>query len=133
MDIERFIKIESGAYLQDVSPHASLPDLLYTLPRQAHCAEVEASEIDLDTFFEHYWLPQRPVVIRNVKNVTNLPLLEMLDRHRGVAVGAKLSPDVEFEGVDSLLNWEMAGQQDVPKKVLQQLQSPDKVVVRAVS
>jgi len=139
-EIEMFLKIESEVYLQDlpVLAEVSPADELYSLSSDhslaaTQCAEVDATTMDFDTFFHNYWLPQKPVVIRNMMNVTNLQLLNILSKYKDVMVGAKLSPDIEFEGVDSLLHWEMAGEQDVPKKVLQQLQSPDMVVVRAVS
>jgi hypothetical protein len=135
--VERFILVETEAFMQKVfRDHALPPEVLYTLPPtghpQAQCASVDAKSMDFDTFLNDYWLPQKPVVIRNVKNFSDVNMLRILSQYRGVKVGAKLSPDVEFEGVDSLLRWGMAGEQDVPKQVLRQLQSPGMVVVRAV-
>ena len=134
--VEKFIKVESGAFIEDISGGIPVDDLLYSLSDgqpQPECPALDANSINLDTFLQEYWLPQKPVIIKNVKNFTELQLLGILSKYRDVNVGAKLSPDIEFEGVDNLLNWEMAGEQDVPKKVLRQMQSPDRVVVRAVS
>lgn len=145
-DVERFIKVQSGAFLQDIftdneslrskEVRTSLPEQLYTLSgdkSSSQCSEIDAASMDFTKFLHHHWLPQKPVVIKNVRNVSLLPLLHILSKYKDVTVGAKLSPEIEFEGVDSLLNWEMAGHQQVPAQVLRQMESPGLVVVRAVS
>lgn len=100
-------------------------------------------------FASEFWLPQRPVVIRNypIADITtpmetqngststvvnrNAATWKLLQSFGQKKVGVKLSPNNDFEGIDSLLNWKMAATQKVPRNILDQMQSPDLVVVRA--
>jgi hypothetical protein len=58
-------------------------------------------------------------------------MLALLAPFLNHTVGVKLSPSVEFEGVDRAQHWRMARTQRVPAAVLRQMQSPHLVVVRA--
>lgn len=115
-----------------------LPSLNFTLTdrytvqnKHQICDSVSAVDLTANTFLKEYFIPQRPVVIREAFLAPSLSsILEVLHLHRDVVVGAKLSPDDSFEGVEGLAAWQDSSSQHVPQYVLDQLQSPDKVVVR---
>ena len=117
---------------------------LFDISSDQTCDVVDAENFSLDDFNSNYWFSQKPVVI---KNFQSLPVSvrdlfsaflhsnefeEFEWNNDDLSVSVKLNPIIEFEGVDSVLNWEMASTQYIPPKVLNQLISPDLVVVRAV-
>ena len=81
--------------------------------------------------FLPFWLQQKPVVIENVPVINHNAILNALSNLKGHRMGVKLSPTRDFEGIDKLQNWAMSSSQYVPREVLDQMQSPDLVVVRA--
>eukprot|EP01041_Mallomonas_annulata_P007663 gene7664-15684_t len=122
---------------------------------EAVCARIHHSELTSDVFLSSFWFRQRPLIIEgfplpttSTGTTTSLDkdkdVLEVLQSYLDEEVGVKWSPSEEFEGVDLLHNWEGRGEgegngqgmgmghvQFVPEAVLRQLQSPDRVVVRA--
>lgn len=58
-------------------------------------------------------------------------ILDLLVHYSSSQVDAKLSSSDDFEGIDRLEHWEGSGAQQVPEVVMQQLESPELVVVRA--
>ena len=98
---------------------------LYYIPessidRPLVCPTIDYNHIlqNPDIFVSKYWLHQKPVIILNYPILTQYysreeAILELLMRYGGKKVGCKLSPDSDFEGVDSLLNWGMSATQKV--------------------
>jgi len=96
-------------------------------------------------FINQYWLPQKPVIITNYPVHTqssSSPSSKMLAHDMdGVLAallsvghkefGVKLSPSRDFEGIDDLLHWTTSSSQSVPRPILDQMVTPDQVVVRA--
>lgn len=103
------------------------------------CARIDFYDLNASHFAREYWFKQRPLVIENFPTrVTPQSLhsdrssiMNILQSFYHAKVGVKLSPSREFEGIDSLLHWGMSSSQFVPPTVLNQMQSPDLVVVRA--
>ena len=97
------------------------------------CRHIDYNELmtNPNVFIEEYWLPQRPVVIENYPVNISISSISHLLPFLNSRVGCKLSPSNDYEGIDNLLNWGMSSMQYVPRKVLDQMQSPDLVVVRA--
>ena len=85
-EVERFIKAEAELLIEDLL--MPLHHDLYALPKLPSCEDIDASKINFKTFLRKYWLPQKPVVIRNVRNVRNLSLLRILSTFKNVIVGA---------------------------------------------
>ena len=95
------------------------------------CSRINASEMTEELFLRSFWTPQRPVVVSKLFNPLPLDdLLSLLYDHGNDLVGTKLSPDENFEGIDLVSNWEGGVDQFIPQVVLDQLESPDLVVVR---
>lgn len=96
------------------------------------CDRIDISELNESTYLENYLTIQRPVVIENFLDLKNLSLLNLLSSHLNQKVGVKLSPSAEFEGIDDLSDWGTEYSRKIPDSIQSQLQSPNKVVVRAV-
>ena len=96
----------------------------------ASCSTIDYDDILLhpESFLASYWLHQKPVIISNypittsTKNNTHpntytcnidAQILQLLKNNGHNKVGCKLAPSNDFEGIDTLLNWGMAGTQQV--------------------
>lgn len=95
-----------------------------------HCDEIDMSVFTIRQFIFDYWIPQKPVILKNFV-ATNYEIVDLLSNYGHMKVGVKLSPSIEYEGIDKLSNWEKKSTQFVPNDVLRKLQSPELVVVRA--
>lgn len=94
------------------------------------CDRIKLSELTMEDMVSKYWLPQKPLIIENFLNPLNSTDIEAILRMNGnIRVGAKLSYSGEFEGIDDIQNWK-SSIQNIPLSILQQLESPDLVVVR---
>ena len=104
---------------------------MYRVSFNDTCDRIDISELNQSTFLEKYLTIQRPLVIENFLNKKNISLLHLLASHLQRKVGVKLSPSSEFEGIDDLSNWGTESSRRIPDFIQAQLQSPNKVVVRA--
>jgi hypothetical protein len=130
-DLERFVSTRIGFSLEKLFQLKSLSHFKITAQSRS-CDEVDYKNLNMGTFLSTYWVRQRPVVIKNFFSPPSHPALsDILRKHGHARVGAKLSPTTDFEGIDDLLNWEMAKSQYVPREILNQMESPHLVVVRA--
>ncbi|CAM9422558.1 unnamed protein product [Ectocarpus fasciculatus] len=95
------------------------------------CSRVSAEDLNASHFLKEYMIPQRPVVITEAFSAPPLEqIYNILQAHRHTRVGAKLSPNEDFEGIEELSAWQGGEAQRVPPHVLSRLQSPDLLVVR---
>lgn len=97
------------------------------------CDRINLNELNSNTslFYYEYWLKQKPLIIENINLVSSEDILDVLSKYLSTTVGVKLSPSVEYEGVEPLTQWKMSKDQYIPLEVLEQLESPEMVVVRA--
>lgn len=111
------------------------------------CTRIDYEQIKLhpELFINQYWLPQKPVIITNfpAKSVSKTSCTSSISTESVNSilgdilsvghkkVGVKLSPTRDFEGVDSLQHWSTSSTQVVPRPILDQMVTPDQVVVRA--
>jgi jumonji domain-containing protein 7 len=116
----------------------NLADNMFRVPHtesnriKRECSRIRYSDWRSNmSLFADFLLRQEPVIIEGVPVIHPSALAETLRPLHEHRVSVKLSPDREFEGIDSLVNWGMAGSQYVPREILDQMQSPDLVVVRA--
>ena len=111
--------------------------IAFTLPKlhrvssEAICDRIDISELKESTFLRNYLTLQRPLVIEKFIDFKNISILHLLSDHLKQKVGVKLSPSSEFEGIDDLIEWGTENSRRIPALIEAQLQSPDKVVVRA--
>jgi hypothetical protein len=105
----------------------------YAITPSALCDRINYSELTPEIFLSKYWLLQKPLVIEKFfQPKERVELEEIVQTHKNVRVGAKLSFGNEFEGVDEISNWEMSQVQFIPRNILEQLESPNLAVVRPV-
>jgi hypothetical protein len=126
-DIYMFVTNSIGISLESLNISTSQ----YQISTTDECQRMKFSDLSLEDMISKNWLFQKPLIIENFfesKNRSDLELI--LQMHRKVRVGAKLSHANEFEGIDDLKNWEMAQVQSIPRNILEQLESPELVVVR---
>jgi hypothetical protein len=103
----------------------------YHLSPGDECQRIKFSDLSLEDMISNHWLFQKPLIIEQFFEPKNRNELELiLQMHRKMRVGAKLSHAHEFEGVDHLQNWEMSQVQSIPRNILEQLESPELVIVR---
>jgi jumonji domain-containing protein 7 len=97
------------------------------------CDRITFSDLNSNTslFYYEYWLKQKPLIIENINIGSKEFILNILSKYLSTIVGVKLSPSIEYEGVEPLTQWKMSKDQYIPFEVLEQLESPDMVVVRA--
>lgn len=117
--------------------HSFVMDNLYRLD----AAEVQCPRLsripDRETFFQQFLFRSRPVVLENaagswpaMRKWTTEHLRGLYGRKR---VHVKLTPDGEFEGVESASLWRDYRNDWIPESVRSQLSHPDLVVVRPAS
>ena len=117
--------------------HSFLVDNLYRLDTaQVQCPRLSRIP-DRETFFQQFLLRSRPVVLENaagswpaMRRWTVEHLRALYGRKR---VHVKLTPDGEFEGVESASLWRGYSDDWIPESVRSQLSQPDLVVVRPAS
>ena len=102
----------------------------YRVARNEECAIEDATMLNFTSLLNQYILPQRPVVIRGLGVPFENPL-SVLESFYYQEVGVKLSTSESFEGIEAIDEWGGINAQYIPPDILRQLQSPDKVVVRA--
>ena len=97
------------------------------------CRRINLANFSLAEFVNDFWLRQQPVIFENFTNIAdeNMDIVDRFSPLYEKEVGVKLSPSIDFEGVDNVSHWEMAATQKIPDLVLDQLQDPETVVVRA--
>ncbi len=109
---------------------------LYSLentPRYTECDRITLEEASAG-FVKHYLVPQKPVIITDYHaKATSESVLDTLTKHGDKKVGVKLADSSEFEGVEPVTKrWgDLDELQTIPPAVLDKLQSPDLVVIRA--
>eukprot|EP01042_Synura_sphagnicola_P000070 gene70-70_t len=104
---------------------------LYEVTEGESCAREDISKLSTERFIRKYLLQQRPVVLTGI----DIPLepnnlLEVLKSNKDELVGIKIGLSQAFEGIDNLSNWPNH-EDPIPERVYHQLESPDRVVVRA--
>ena len=126
--------------------HLLMSDDLFDISNDQSCDTVNANDLSFEDFNNNYWLRQKPLVIKNflelpvnVKELFFSSTSAQFDYYENevvdesdLSVSVKLNPIIDYEGIDSVMNWEMVSTQYVPPQVLNQLISPDLVIVRAV-
>lgn len=126
-EVHEFITRSIGVSLESLNFSISQ----YHLSPGDECQRVKFSDLSLDDMILNHWLLQKPLVIEQFFEPKDRSELELiLQKHRKMRVGAKLSYATEFEGIDDLRNWEMSQVQSIPRNILEQLESPELVVVR---
>lgn len=152
VDIEKilqYINFQSHSYLEMDGNLSAVGNFLWhakhnqfvisSKKKQMLCDRISLEDIlrNSSLFIHNYWIKQRPVVIDKItstkgKKGVERDMLAILSQFLNLQVGVKLSPSREFEGVESLSNWDQDIDQVIPSEVLAQLQSPELVVVRPV-
>ena len=109
-----------------------MENLYYLEDMNVVCPRIQMP--DQQTFFQEFLFRSKPVIIKNglkdwpaMQKWTADFLREVYGRKR---VHVKLTPDGEFEGVESATLWEGYRDDWIPEVVRSQLQFPDLVVVR---
>lgn len=113
--------------------HSFIMENLYHLEEMSvECPKIQMP--DQQTFFQQFLFRSKPVVIENglkhwpaMQKWTADYLREVYGRKR---VHIKLTPDGDFEGVESATLWDGYRADWIPEVVRSQLQFPDLVVVR---
>jgi peptidyl-lysine (3S)-dioxygenase / protease len=142
-DLLNFANARVGTYKTETGADSALgsavrkaESMLYELPdkHEIECASVDAQTLlhNPDLFMEKYWLKQQPVVIKGYLS-ESVPVGDILAKHADKMVGVKLSDSGDFEGVEPVDPYwkEQAAAQTIPDLVIQKLESPHLVVVRA--
>ena len=117
--------ILDNTQLYSIPPTTPVP----SLQSPTSCSIIDYNDIKLypNKFLHSYWLQQKPVIISNYPTmakpthqnttesnaVLDAYILQLLKENGHKKVGCKLAPSSDFEGIDSLLNWGMAGTQQV--------------------
>lgn len=95
------------------------------------CDRIKLQDLNLRDMLLNYWLFQKPLIIEEFySKKSRVEIDEILQAYKEVKLGTKLSFERDFEGFDDLKNWEMSKSQYVPFEILEQLESPELVVVR---
>jgi jumonji domain-containing protein 7 len=94
------------------------------------CPVVEFEDFmnESSNFFKSFWLKQRPVIINSYPTLPPERLINSLLATIKRKLSVKLSPSIEFEGIDSVENWSSV--QKIPAYVLRKLIAPELVVTR---
>lgn len=113
--------------------HSFIVDNLYHLEdMNVNCPRIQMP--DQQTFFQQFLFRSKPVIIEN--GLKDWPAMQkwtvnyLREMYGSKRVHIKLTPDGDFEGVESATLWEGYRDDWIPEGVRSQLQFPDLVVVR---
>ncbi|RHY18066.1 hypothetical protein DYB25_004287 [Aphanomyces astaci] len=120
-----------------INPLASiaraLESQLFTVPATTSSCKTVAAHDMTPELFEQFILRNEPLIIQRAApelvNATEWSTQSLLERIGSRQVHVKVSPTGDFEGCEPLAWWEGANDA-IPDFVLQNLESPDRVLVR---
>ncbi|OQR96007.1 hypothetical protein THRCLA_07404 [Thraustotheca clavata] len=126
-----------GSNLAIAKSVKTLEENLYTVDKDdAKCKVIDANEMTLEMFKDHV-LRNEPLIIQNAATKSMLSpswsTKRLLERIGSNEVHVKVSPDGNFEGCEPLEWWQSSDSVQIPDFVLQNLESPDLVLVRPAS